>query len=223
MKKILFLFMFCFTLMSKAQYFENICLKTGAGPAMQNKSPELAIDHNDALTGMLAGFEAEIFRFGKQKNMAISLDAFYAQKGGTNSSYIYTFDANGQPFASGNMSYLSRINYISLSPVFKYGFAKFLYLKAGPRVDLYSSHDFSQLPPNTKAPEANYSFESACYGLSYAFGAVFGQGAFRFMTELMGQNDLSISAKNSNSGQSYTNNLYTLNVGLVYRLKSDSD
>ena len=219
MKRLSILLLLLISNNNYAQILQNITLKAGGGWALQSKSPDIPNDNNDAIGSYLIGIEPELFRLGAQKNMALSMDLLFMQKGGTNTSYIQTFDNNGQVSSQGSMSIKSQLNYFSITPNYKFEFSSLFYLKAGPRVDFLTHHSFSQLPPTISPPENSYSFNSMTFGLSYSAGAVFGQDRLRLMIELTGQNDFTQSAKNSSTGQLYKNSAYFCNLGLVYHLK----
>lgn len=219
MKSKILIFAIVTSTFANAQSFQSIALKVGAGLAFQIKNPEITNDNNDPQFGYSIGIEPEIIRFGKQHNASITLDALYMKKGGKNTTYFRTFDQNNQLLSIGSMSHPIQLTYFSIAPNIRYNFKQHFYFKGGPRIDFSSGHSFNQLPPGIASPESFYTFENTCFGITYGAGALLGEKKFQFLLELLGQNDFSSSSKNSSTGQSFKNQSYLLNFGLVYNIK----
>lgn len=224
MKKQCYLLLcFILTAGSKAQFFENMATKAGFGISKATVDKDQSSFQNipeDIQSAYTVGLEPELLRFGSKKNMAISLDALWAIKGISAYDLIYAQDMFGNWYPSGNYSSKLRLNYISLALNYKYLLSENIYVKLGPRYDIYLESRFDQLPPNTGAPFMNYNFNSACFGITYGAGILLGEKNIRFLLELIGQNDFSTSVTNNNTFVSYTNNAYLLNLGIVFKLKS---
>ncbi|HQQ95435.1 MAG TPA: hypothetical protein PLQ93_12840 [Bacteroidia bacterium] len=144
----------------------------------------------------------------------------YLQKGGSNTSKTFSYDQYGNVNGYGTMSLPTLLRYYSVAPCFKFRLSDLLYAKAGPRLDLYSSSLLKDIPPGLQSPEPYYTFEAVNYGISYALGISAGKGKIRFLAELMGQNDFGSSSYNNSTSQSYSNNAYYLNIGVLLCLKN---
>jgi len=219
MKCLLIVFISLFSFLVKAQFFGNIALKTGVGIGQQNKTSEILNEDNGLVFAWAIGLEPELLVFGNAQQFKLTFDLFYMQKGGQNTSFIQIYDQFGQLQSKGSTSTGSYLNYFSLTPCYKFQFGKMFFAKAGPRLDIFCTSHFGDLPPGEYSPDSFYTYESVTYGISYGFGFQFGEKKLSYLLEFLGQNDFTSSSSNSSTGQTFQNNAYLLNLGLVYAIK----
>ena len=212
MKNLISILLLLFTTSTYGQYFTKFSFKSGFTFSNQIKKPKI-IDDDGIKFGLSETIEPTIITFGTKKQFDFNTDISYIQKG----------DHNYSPIGDiGSASYLVTINYISFSPIIKVSFWKIFFIKAGPRIDIFTSFKNNFKPdlyfPSSPDPRTNKDFNAFTYGITYGFGICTGKNRVKFICELTGQNDFSKSSYNKASGQTFINNCYLLNFGVTVML-----
>ncbi|OFY84037.1 MAG: hypothetical protein A3F72_18635 [Bacteroidetes bacterium RIFCSPLOWO2_12_FULL_35_15] len=216
MRKLLYLFLCTFSPILYGQSFTKLSIKIGPNISGQIKTPPEFID-GGLKGGFSATIEPTIFTFGSKKQFDFNTDFSFLQKGGHINSQIVAYDQYGQIVGIGSEGYDVTINYLSVSPTFKANFWNILFIKVGPRLDVftnYSSQSRYSAYPNSKS-----DFNTLTYGITYGAGICMGKNKVKFILELVGQNDFSNSSYNKASGQTYKNYSYIINFGVSISLK----
>lgn len=204
-----------------AQYFTKLSCKTGETFSRQSATPKIPEESvHEMKRGLSFTIEPTIITFGNKHQYDFSTDISYIQKGGFNHVFYHSYDDYGQLLSTGTGSYPITINYISISPLFKTNFWKILFMKAGPRLDVFTSFKQRKMVVPSVDPKTNKDFEPLTYGITYGLGVCLGKNRVKFISELVGQNDFSNSSYSKLTGQTFKNNCYLLNFGVTIMLKN---
>jgi len=217
MNKLFLLLLFAFSINAKGQTFTKVAVKAGLTLSGQVERPHYFED-GGMKPGFSATIEPTILTFGAKKQFDLNTDLSFIQKGGMVYSPVYV-DFNGT-IGIGSEIYGVTINYFSASPTIKTFFSKKLFIKAGPRIDIFSG--FKSKTMFTK-PATRKDFNSLTYGVTYGLGICFGKKSVKFISELIGQNDFTTSSYNKITGQHYENFSFLLNLGFVINLKKSDE
>lgn len=216
MKNIIFTLLFTLSAVSYGQFFTKLSVKTGPSLSGQKKTPRLFADGGNKL-GISGTIEPTILTFGSKKQFDFNVDLSFIQKGGDNYSPIYSYSQWGQPLKTGSETYPLTITYLSFSPNVKVNFWKILFVKAGPRMDVflnYKAHDrFSSEQRTSK------DFNARTLGMTYGLGICTGKNKVKFICELVGHNDFTNSSYYKVTGQTFKNFSYILNLGVTVMFK----
>jgi hypothetical protein len=203
----------------QAQYFNKIVVEAGLSNSNQIKTPVNFADGGSIL-GFVATVEPTIWSFGSKKQFDLNVNMSFIQKGGSNYSPILAYDPYGQSVGIGSETYAVTINYISFSPCFKANIWKILFVKAGPRCDVFTGFHKAELVPGND-PRSSKDFNATTCGLTYGIGLCTGKKRVKFVSEIVGQNDFTQSSYNKASNQTFKNYSYLVNLGILIDLKSD--
>lgn len=216
MKNLLYIPFFTFSSIVYGQTFNKLSIKSGQSISGFIKTPPEFGD-----SGHKGGFsetiEPTIFTFGSKKQFDFNTDFSFIQKGGYVVSPIIGYDQYGQVIGIGSEGYNVMINYFSVSPIFKTNFWKILFVKVGPRLDIFTN--YSSQSRYSSYPNSNTDFNPLTCGITYGTGICIGKNKVKFILELIGQNDFSDSSYNKASGQTYKNFSYIINCGVNILLK----
>lgn len=210
MRYLVYILLFTLTSIIKGQTFQKLSIKIGSSLSGQIKTPPIFAD-GGIKRGFSGTIEPTILSFGSKKKLDFNTDISFTQKGGYNYSPIVT---NG---SIGSESYPVIINYLSFSPTIKINFWKILFIKVGPRLDIFTSFLIKRqkvlVDKRTKK-----DFNPMTYGVTYGLGICVGKKKVKFLSEFIGQNDFSYSSYNAASGQRFKNFCYILNFGVAIEL-----
>jgi hypothetical protein len=195
-----------------AQALNKLELTAGVSFSNQIKAPRQFAD-DGYVAGFAAAIEPTICSFGGKKQFDFNTNFSFVQRGGQNFSPINV------PFAgTGSETYPVIINYLSFSPLLKANFWKILFLKAGPRVDVFTGFNKRELSPGND-PRTSKDFNQTTWGVNYGIGMCTGKKNLKFISELIGQNDFTQSSYNKASGQTFKNYSYLINFGILMLLR----
>ena len=204
--------------LSFAQSLSKISIKVGPTIIGQKKTPP-GFAEGGMTNGFSASLEPTLFTFGSKKQFDFTADISFIRKGGANRSPIFTYDPNGIPLGVGSETYKVTIDYLSLSPTLKMNFKERFFVKAGPRVDAFIN--FRTKDRFDSDPRTKKDFDPVTYGVTYGFGMTTNKEKMNLIFEFLAQNDLSKSSYNKASGQTFRNNCYLINLGMIINLDSE--
>lgn len=222
MRRIIYILILSSALVVYGQTFTKISIKIGPTLSGQIKTPAIFGDDRNSVNkfGLSATIEPTILTFGSKKQFDFNTDFSFIQKGGSNYSPITTYDQYEQIIGIGGETYPVTINYFSFSPTIKATFWKILFVKVGPRLDIFSNFLITLPPPMVPVdPRTNKDFNSFTYGTTYGVGICVGKNKVKFISEFIGQNDFSNSSYNKLSGQTFKNFCYIINFGITIALR----
>lgn len=208
------LLLFALSIHSQAQFIKSVNVTAGevfSGETITNGAPAYIGYKNRVLIGFIATVEPTFFSFGTKKQFDFTTGFSFAQKGAYNSSPIYSYNEFGQILGTGEEAYPVRINYISVSPTVKFNFAQLFFVKAGPRMDVFTNFNESSL--FGVDIRTNKDFNAATLGITYGAGICAGKKRAKFICEVIGQNDFTQSSYNKATSQAYKNYAVLLNFG----------
>ena len=212
MRHIIYILILSSASIAYGQTFTKLSIKIGPTLSGQIKTPSLFADGGNKF-GLSGTVEPTILTFGSIKQFDFNTDFSFVQKGGYNYSPIVTYYSNGQPSGIGSETYPVTINYFSFSPTIKANFWKILFVKAGPRLDIFTNFSSKQIVAvDTRRSK---DFNSTTYGTTYGVGICTGKNRTKFICEFLGQNDFSNSSYNKLTGQTFKNFCYILNFGVT--------
>lgn len=210
--RILFYFLlFTFSLQGYSQVFNSIAIKTGCNFSGRSNVATNSQDGNTK-AGFVFTIEPSILSFGSKKQFDFNTDLSFIQKGYGKTEKVYSYNAVGEVLGIGSESYSFRLNYISISPLVKYNFAKILFVKAGPRVDILAGYNYKGRPGSDT--RRGNEFNPLNAGATLGGGICLGKKNIKFIAEAIAQNDFTNSSYNSISKQHYRNFSYYINCGV---------
>lgn len=211
MRILLYLLLFTIPLKGNSQVFNSIAIKTGCSLSGISNVATNSQDGN-IRAGLVFTIEPTILSFGSKKQFDFNTDLSFIQKGYGKTEKVYSYNAVGEVLGIGSESYLIRLNYISVSPIVKYRFAKILFIKAGPRVDILAGNNYKGRPGSDT--RRGNEFNAITAGITYGGGICLGQKNIKFIAEAIAQNDFTNSSYNSISKHYYRNFSYYINCGV---------
>lgn len=215
MKKLLYLIICACSATVSGQTFTKLSIKSGTSISGLIKSPPAFGDEGKG--GFSATIEPTILTFGSKKQFDFNTDFSFIQKGGHNNSQIIAYDQFGNVTGIGSEGYDVTVNYFSVSPTFKPNFWDIIFLKVGPRLDIFTG--FSTQSKASSFPRTRSDFNPVTFGITYGTGICIGKNKVKFVFEAIGQTDLSNSLENKALGQTYRNYCYIINCGVTFLLK----
>lgn len=168
--------------------------------------------------GFVFTVEPNIIKFGNKKQFDFNTAITFIQKGYQKTEMIYSYNSLGGISGIGMASSSLTLNYISLSPLIKYKFAKVLYIKAGPRVDCLVNYNFESYNSISEYL-INNKFNPVTAGVTIGGGICIGKRNVKFIAEIMEQADVTNSAYNKATKKYYRNFSHYINCGIVIDLK----
>lgn len=219
MKILLYALLCLLSLKSYSQSFNSIAIKAGSSISGRSNVATNKQDGNISV-GLVFTVEPTILSFGTKKQFDFNTDLSFIQKGFQKDEKIYSYNAVGESLGIGSESYLFKLNYITLSPVLKYNFAKILFIKAGPRVDILAGYNYRGRP-NSDSRRGN-EFNEVTAGITYGAGICLGKNKLKFIAELMAQNDFTNSSYNKVEKAYYRNFSYYINCGISINIGKKS-
>jgi hypothetical protein len=218
MRKIFFILFFTWTTFSYGQTFTKLSITTGFTFSGQIKTPEVSGWGDKGIKyGFSEIIEPTILTFGSKKQFDFNTDISFIQKGGRNYSPIYS----GMGLIGGEI-YPETINYFSFSPTVKANFWKIVFIKVGPRIDIFTSFKNKAIDPSAD-PRTSKDFNATTLGTTYGIGICTGKKRTKFICEFIGQNDFTKSSYNKASGQTFKNYCYLINFGVTITLKKKDE
>lgn len=211
MRLLLYILLFTLSLQGYSQVFNSIAIKTGCSLSGRSNFSTNSKDGN-IRAGLVFTIEPTILSFGSKKQFDFNTDLSFIQKGYGKTEKVYSYNAAGEVLGIGSESYLIRLNYISVSPIVKYKFAKILFIKAGPRVDILASYNYKGRPGSDT--RRGNEFNPLTAGVTLGGGICLGQKNIKFIAEVIAQNDFTNSSNNSISKHNYRNFSYYINCGV---------
>lgn len=197
-----------------AQFMKSVSITAGqtfSGERILNSSSLNSRYKTSMLMGFAVNIEPAFFSFGNKKQFDFTTGLSFIQKGAGITSPVYLYDDHNYLTGTGSESYRVRIYYVSVSPAIRFNFAKMFFVKAGPRMDVFTA--FNSQARYSADIRTNKDFNSAAFGVTYGAGIAAGKKRVKFIFEFLGQNDLTQSSYNKATLQSYRNFSFLLNFG----------
>ncbi len=219
MRSLIFITLFALSYQGYSQAFNSIVIKAGSDISGRTNVATNKQDGN-IVVGFVFTIEPNIINFGTKKQFNFNTDISIIQKGFQKEEKVYSYNEVGETLGIGSERYTFKLNYVALSPVLKYNFAKVLFIKAGPRVDILTGYNYKGSPSSDK--RRGNEFYPLTGGITYGGGICLGKGNTKFIAELMAQNDLSNSSYNSINKQHHRNFSYYINCGVSININKKS-
>ena len=215
MRLLLYILLFTLSFNGYSQAFNSIAIKSGCSLSGRSNTATNNQDGNSK-SGFVFTIEPSILSFGSKKKFDFNTDLSFLQKGFQKSEKVYSYNEAGEIMGVGSETYSFSLNYITLSPIFKYKFAKILFIKAGPRIDYLAGYAYKGRP-NSKSIRGE-EFYPLTAGISFGGGICLGQKNIKFIAEAIAQNDFTNSCYNTIDKTYYRNFSYYINCGVSIRI-----
>src|SRR3989344_8489060 len=128
MRLLLYILLFTLSFNGYSQAFNSIAIKSGCSLSGRSNTATNNQDGNSK-SGFVFTIEPSILSFGSKKQFDFNTDLSFLQKGFQKSEKVYSYNEAGEIMGVGSETYSFSLNYITLSPIFKYKFAKILFIK----------------------------------------------------------------------------------------------
>lgn len=219
MRILLYVLLCLLSLKGYSQAFNSIAIKSGSSISGRSNVATNNQDGNFSI-GFVFTIEPTILSFGQKKQFDFNTDVSFFQKGFQKNENVYSYNEVGEINGIGSETYLFSLNYITLSPIFKYKFAKILFIKAGPRVDILAGYNYKGRP-NSDSRRGN-EFNPLTAGVTFGGGICLGKKNIKFIAEIMGQTDFTNSSYNKVDKAYYRNFSYYINCGVSININKKS-